>query len=99
MLTIFPFAKYVSIKAVEMSRNLCFRRLLIFALVIGLPLVSAIAEEHATGAKPAEHEEHGLPQAAVVLKRFGPWQVAGHSVGPLEITNSMVVTWFVAALI
>ncbi|MDB6056634.1 MAG: synthase subunit a [Verrucomicrobiales bacterium] len=44
------------------------------------------AEEHA---KAGEHEEHGLPLHPVVITH----------VGPLPITNSMVVTWIVAAFL
>ena len=44
------------------------------------------ATESVTPAAHGEHAEHGLPAAAVKI---------GH-VGPLPITNSMVVTWVVA---
>jgi F-type H+-transporting ATPase subunit a len=40
----------------------------------------------AVHAAPAQHEEHGLPQAAAVV---------GHVFG-LPVTNSMIVTWVVA---
>jgi F-type H+-transporting ATPase subunit a len=84
--------------AVQQRRVKCFR-FLVLILAITMPLFSAMAEEPERAEKTAEHVEHGLPQAAVVLKQFGPWQVAGHEVGPLAITNSMVLTWIVAVLI
>ncbi len=100
MLTIFPKTKSVSKKAEKagaLLRRATCCRLLVLMFAMAMPLVSAVAEEPA--AKPAEQEMHGLPQAAVVLKHFGPWQIGGHEVGPLAITNSMVLTWVVAILI
>lgn len=69
-------------------------RLAIFLFVFTAPFIASAAE-------PAEaaHEEHALPQAAVVLKQVGPWEIGGHQVGPLMVTNSMVVTWIVALVI
>ncbi len=76
---------------------------MIFAFLLAMPFaLSAFAAEPTT-AEPtaAEHEEEEkrLPQAAVVLKQVGPWEIGGHSYGPLLITNSMVVTWIVALVI
>lgn len=69
-------------------------RLAIFLFVFAAPFLASAAE-------PAEaaHEEHALPQAAVVLKQVGPWNVGGYQLGPLMVTNSMVVTWIVALVI
>lgn len=52
-----------------------------------------------TALPESEKGEHGLPQAAVHLVDFGPWQVGTHQIGPLAITNSMVVTWVVALVL
>ncbi len=72
------------------------RKILAFIAVLGLAWAAwsaeapPAAEAAQAGAAPAEHAEkaeHGLPQAAVPLFR-----IAG-----LPVTNSMVVTWVVAA--
>jgi F-type H+-transporting ATPase subunit a len=61
--------------------------------------VFAAAEGGAHGAVEAAHgehaEHHGLPTDAPQL---GPTD-AGWKIGPLEVTNSMVVTWLVALVI
>ena len=97
MLTFFPIADGVSTKTAVRYRLLrtSILRIAIFAIAMVMPLLSARAAEPAQ----AEHEDHALPQAAVVLKQFGPWQIGGHEVGPFSITNSMLVTWIVAVLI
>src|ERR1700677_2777764 len=96
MLTFFPIiAEGVSKKTGSSSRCRLFLRLAVFAIVFAMPLLSAIAAEPAADGK----KEESLPQAAVVLKQLGPWQVGGHEVGPLLVTNSMLVTWIVALLI
>lgn len=60
---------------------------IVFAIVLaGLPFGSFCAENGPQTALEAPHAEEGLPAHAVGI---------GH-VGPLPITNSMVVTWIVA---
>lgn len=97
MLTIFPIAESAPMKAKTVLRRLCYMRILVCLAILfaAMPAASALAEEAAGAAKT---EEHGLPQAAVVLKEFGPWQIGGHEIS-LAITNSMVVTWIVAIAI
>jgi F-type H+-transporting ATPase subunit a len=65
----------------------CIKLILLAVLLTGLPLTGWAADaEVAHAGGPAEAEHHSLPPAAVDL-----WRI-----GPLTITNSMVVTWFVA---
>ena len=80
----------------------------LFCLLVALPASRSLAADHesehatispAVAAEHVEKEEHGLPQAAVHLVDFGPYQVGGKTVGPFAITNSMLVTWVVALLI
>jgi F-type H+-transporting ATPase subunit a len=56
---------------------------------------AAAAEGHgasaAEGHGAEEHAEHGLPAKAVELTAF--------KIGPLSVTNSMIVTWIVALVI
>ena len=60
---------------------------IVFAILLaGLPLGSFCAENAPQAAPAAQKAEEGLPQHAVPI---------GH-VGPLPITNSMIVTWIVA---
>ena len=99
MLMIFTIANKVSLKTALSSHGNFVLRLLALVLAFTISLASAMAEESAGQANPTEHKEHSLPQAAVVLKQFGPWKIAGHEVGPLAITNSMVVTWIVAVAV
>ena len=74
-----------------------FLRVAILLVALVMPLLSAMAQEAAKPeAAATPEEEHHLPQAAVVLKQFGPYDIGGHQFGPLAITNSMVVTWIVA---
>ena len=61
------------------------RAILLCAILVGLPLMGFSAEATAPAA-PAAHAEEGLPASAVEIGR----------IGPLRITNSMVVTWIVA---
>lgn len=74
-------------------------------VLLALPVTRAVAaEDHQlsleqSGEVQHEKAEHGLPQAAVHLVDFGPYEIAGRSVGPFAITNSMVVTWVVALLV
>lgn len=60
------------------------RAILLCVLLVGLPLVGFSAEASAPAA-PAAHEE-GLPPGAGEVFR----------IGPLPVTNSMLVTWIVA---
>ena len=64
-----------------------FRSLLFVLFLAFTPLAVDAAEAHGEGGKGAAH--HGLTPDAVRL----------FEVGPLVVTNSMVVTWVVAALI
>lgn len=48
----------------------------------------AVTAEHAAAAAHAEHHSQGLPAAAPHIK-----------IGPLSVTNSMIMTWIVAILI
>jgi F-type H+-transporting ATPase subunit a len=83
--------------------------LAIFGTLSALPALSAshamAAQEHdqisLVGSGEVQHdkEEHGLPQAAVHLVESKPFKIGDYTIGPLAITNSMVVTWVVAALI
>ena len=76
-----------------------FRTIFAWVLFAILPLATWAAEHggaaataaagHATAAAHAEHATEGLPPAAPVLFK----------VGPLPITNSMVLTWIVALLL
>lgn len=60
---------------------------ILFAIVLaGLPLGGFCAENMEKAAPATEHAEEGLPANAVGI---------GH-IGPLPITNSMLVTWIVA---
>src|SRR5688500_1460031 len=64
------------------------------ALALGLPAWSAETPTpaHTAGAPPNAHaaaEHHALPASAVDLFK----------IGPLPVTNSMVVTWAVAAFL
>jgi F-type H+-transporting ATPase subunit a len=67
-----------------------FRLILIWLLLAGLPVagfcVEAPTAEGSATAEHAAHAEHGISQKAGVI---------GH-LGPLPITNSMIVTWVVA---
>jgi len=47
----------------------------------------------------SKEKEESLPQAAPHLVDFGPYQIAGKSIGPFSITSSMVVIWTVAILL
>jgi F-type H+-transporting ATPase subunit a len=68
------------------------RIILVVALLAGLPGVALCAETHEGGAEAvAQHEEHGLPPGAVALKTIQT------PLGPFTISNSMLVTWIVAA--
>lgn len=65
--------------------------ILVWLLLAGAPLIgrsaqSASAEHPTVATRAAVQEEHGLPLHPVVL----------FHVGPLPVTNSMVVTWIVA---
>lgn len=66
------------------------RLILIWLLLAGLPVagfcVEAPTAEGSATAEHAAHAEHGISQKAGVI---------GH-LGPLPITNSMIVTWVVA---
>jgi F-type H+-transporting ATPase subunit a len=57
----------------------------VFVIAFAIPFLSALADEPAAN----DTKDHSLPQAAVVLTK----------IGPLSVTNSMVVTWIVAILI
>jgi F-type H+-transporting ATPase subunit a len=61
------------------------RAILLCVILAGLPLMG-FAQETTAGAAPAAHAEEGLPPGA------------GHvfNIGPLPVTNSMLVTWIVA---
>jgi F-type H+-transporting ATPase subunit a len=71
---------------------------MVWALLAGAPAFGSRAESSAAppGAAPAqgataEGREQGLPEQAVEIRRIQtPW-------GPFAITNSMLVTWIVAA--
>jgi F-type H+-transporting ATPase subunit a len=67
------------------------RAILVSLVLAGAPVLAHCAEAPSAEAAglphaAAAHEEHGIPQKAGVI---------GH-LGPLPITNSMVVTWVVA---
>ncbi len=67
-----------------------FLRILTAALAAGLLPFAGWAAEHAAAAhEGAEHAAEGLPTAAPVL----------FHVGPLPVTNSMVLTWVVALIL
>lgn len=82
-------------KSFPFSKNTLKR--LVIALAVGLiwvlPAASAAAQETMIETAPAEHaeahEEQSLPRYAVPL----------FHVGPLAVTNSMIVTWIVAVLL
>src|ERR1051325_2573519 len=57
------------------------RAILLCAILVGLPLVGFSAEATASA-----HAEEGIPTSAVEITR----------IGPLPITNSMIVIWAVA---
>src|SRR4051812_36238271 len=61
------------------------RAILLCVILAGLPLMGFSAEATAV-AVPAAHAEEGLPPGAGEVFR----------VGPLPVTNSMLVTWIVA---
>jgi len=61
------------------------RAILLCVILAGLPLISFSAEATAAAA-PAEHAEEGIPTSAVEITH----------IGPLPITNSMIVIWAVA---
>jgi F-type H+-transporting ATPase subunit a len=63
-----------------------FKAILFCLILAGLPLAGLSAEVTAPNVSVVEHAEEGLPASAVEI---------GH-VGPIPITNSMVVTWIVA---
>jgi F-type H+-transporting ATPase subunit a len=76
---------------------------LAFGLFAGVPAGraadSALSEdvhEIAKDVSKMEKKEEGLPPAAPHVADFGPYLVAGKSIGPFAITNSMVVTWVVS---
>jgi len=65
-----------------------FRRsILTIVLGLFLPLLGLAADAHEDAGHAVEAETSGLPTAAPVL----------FHIGPLPVTNSMVLTWFVAA--
>jgi F-type H+-transporting ATPase subunit a len=70
------------------------RVIMVWGFLAGLPVFGRSAEETAAApaqAATAERAERGLPQQAVEIKRIDtPW-------GPFLITNSMLVSWLVAA--
>lgn len=101
MLTTFPIANGISIKPAGTYRRGIFTALLILLFSLGIPFAASAVDagEGAQATVQAEHhEEHRLPQAAVILKKLGPWQIAGQEI-EFAITNSMVVTWLVAVLL
>lgn len=68
------------------------RVILLAALLARLPALALCAEPAEAGAQSgAKHEEAGLPQAAEEIGKIPT------PFGPFIITNSMVVTWIVAA--
>src|SRR5947209_1338390 len=69
-----------------LATNMRVLRVILVGLMLGLAPAFAWAAEAPEAAAPA-HEEHGLPQQAL---RLGGG-------GGSFITNSMVVTWIVAA--
>jgi F-type H+-transporting ATPase subunit a len=73
------------------------RAILVSLVLAGAPVLAHCAEAPSAEAAdvshaPAAHEEHGIPQKA---GRVGPKEAPWH-IGPVPITNSMVVTWVVA---
>src|SRR5437868_3202269 len=69
----------------------CLKATLILICLIGLPSLGLAAEAQAThaavaGQPAAEHAHEGIPSSAETL-----WNI-----GPLPVTNSMLVTWIVA---
>jgi len=80
----------VSLEQFSETQMRVIRLILVWLLLAGLPVAGFCAEEataEATGHSEAAggHEEHGISQKADEI---------GH-IGPLPITNSMIVTWVV----
>src|SRR5690349_6633192 len=65
------------------------RLISVWLLLAGMPVAALCAEappaEKAAGEAAAAHEEHGISQKADTVAH----------IGPLPITNSMIVTWVV----
>ncbi len=67
------------------------RVILMWVLLAGAPVFGGAAESPAAAPVKAAAAEAGLPQQALEITRINtPW-------GPFPITNSMLVTWIVAA--
>jgi F-type H+-transporting ATPase subunit a len=96
----FPMLKFQFSNSINCHRWLA---LFLAGLFLVIPMTRAFASENQSNLSSASVEiekgEHSLPQAAVHLIDIGPWNVGGYNLGPLSVTNSILVTWIVAIFI